>query len=43
MKSEQELVFALKEGDEKAFEQIFNEHFDRLCLYRFAQVLLTYT
>jgi RNA polymerase sigma-70 factor, ECF subfamily len=33
MKSEQELVHALKEGDEKAFEQVFNQYYDGLCLF----------
>jgi len=33
MKSEQELVQALKQGDEKAFELIFNAYFEGLCLF----------
>ena len=33
MKSNYDLVLLLKEGDEKAFETIFNEYFDGLCLF----------
>lgn len=33
MKTDSQLVELLKEGDEKAFELVFNTYFDRLCLF----------